>query len=648
MPLLERSELPAPAMTALPLREQCHEPSVRSASEELAVLAQSAQALIDAMAQSHLDQCSQAPLHTTPEWQPEPSTQEAQALLRTPEPIVRDWQPELSTLAAKASTDMPAEVESPVDLRALTVKTLLVKRVPEELSVALLLEPSIPRGHSGLAPAEALVQPMQCTVESPVESPLETLQKLPEVLQANAELTQPGSELPSGIVCMEPRPATPLPAKVLCLDALAAFAEREAAAAATQEVGMVPDVDPLVATPELLQLGSPVSPRQQSALDVSALGETAIQPSPFQDTFLACGGCIPAGNDLLVARMSVECAKVKCAELPGCRGFTFNGHDTEGNANIFFKSAWTILPVQGRAWTSYRYVKAGQFEDACSAEMLVHRVLQPSSNVDFPQITELCHLAESNSHDMAATVGLLGAVLCGPAGFRDKLKVLTIMNEMLYSCEALAHLCDAPGLLSELADLRCARETGLGVAADESIRMLATEVQKACVYPPSFSPARGHRHLHLPSAPAVRSKLERTTYAMIESAERTTSVMIESAEKTTSAMLESAEKAAAESLGLALYNIEKGVDNTAATALTVQKALHGVRSYILAELPSLPSFKQRLEPFTCELSGDDDSSVDEFVDGGCTSEGELTVEQRRLIPTLEPHQVRWQRQRVLL
>jgi len=380
-------------------------------------------------------------------------------------------------------------------------------------------------------------------------------------------------------------------------------------------------------------------------------GESSMQPCSFQESFLVCDGCIPAGGDLLVANMSVDSAKAKCKELPGCCGFTFNGHDTGGTLCIFFKSAWMIMPVQGRAWTSYRYAEAGKCRDACSAEMLALSALQPGSNVDFPRITELCHCAESNAHDMAVTVGLLVAVLCGPAGFREKLKVLTILNEMLYSREALSCLCDAPSLLTALADLRTTRDTELGSAADESIRMLATEIQKAVngesPHSPASSPSdsqsgRSRRHLRLPPAPSaskVRHQLERTTSSMMVSAERTTTAMMASAERTTSVMLESAEKAATESISSALSNIEKGVDSTAATALTVQKAWKEVRSYVMAELPSLQSFKLRPVSSACwELSEEDDSPVDQSYIGG------WTAERSPQIPSIEPVQVQWERQ----
>jgi len=62
-------------------------------------------------------------------------------------------------------------------------------------------------------------------------------------------------------------------------------------------------------------------------------------------------GYIGANDNLLVEKMTIEAAKLKCSELEGCLGFTFEGQPTESPVEIYFKSKWDCF---GDGWTSYK------------------------------------------------------------------------------------------------------------------------------------------------------------------------------------------------------------------------------------------------------------------------------------------------------
>merc|ERR1711988_675115 len=49
--------------------------------------------------------------------------------------------------------------------------------------------------------------------------------------------------------------------------------------------------------------------------------------------------------------MTVAEAKIKCLELEGCKGFTFDGKMTDEPKEIFFKDHWDC---QGENWTSFK------------------------------------------------------------------------------------------------------------------------------------------------------------------------------------------------------------------------------------------------------------------------------------------------------
>jgi hypothetical protein len=193
-------------------------------------------------------------------------------------------------------------------------------------------------------------------------------------------------------------------------------------------------------------------------------------------TFLMCDGALPVGDDLLVESMPISKARAKCRELVGCRGFTYEVVD--GEPLVHFKSKWELTTIPGEHWISYRYVEALPSDERLSAGLLVHKALQPDSQVGFPQITEICDRLEANPEEIPDAVSLLVGVLRGPESYQLKLKTLTIICEMLYNIEVVPWFTLTYGFFSAIKELRSVCNTALGETAESSIRMLATEIDK--------------------------------------------------------------------------------------------------------------------------------------------------------------------------
>eukprot|EP00927_Polykrikos_kofoidii_P085817 TRINITY_DN9423_c1_g1_i2.p1 TRINITY_DN9423_c1_g1~~TRINITY_DN9423_c1_g1_i2.p1 ORF type:complete len:540 (-),score=136.34 TRINITY_DN9423_c1_g1_i2:134-1678(-) len=115
-----------------------------------------------------------------------------------------------------------------------------------------------------------------------------------------------------------------------------------------------------------------------------------------------------------------------------------------------------------------------------SAAGLVRAALLPGTNVNFPQITEICERVADKPPEAADAISMLAATLSDVhAPIRKKLKALTIANEMMYDESARLTFRCVDGLHEGLVVLRGIRGTDLGSAMDENIRMLATEVDRA-------------------------------------------------------------------------------------------------------------------------------------------------------------------------
>lgn len=124
-----------------------------------------------------------------------------------------------------------------------------------------------------------------------------------------------------------------------------------------------------------------------------------------------------------------------------------------------------------------------------SREPLIRQValaLDPSSNLDFPTITDICESAAQNPSgaDMAIAVlvSTLGNQVAKDGDTRsitqDYYKVLTIFNEMLYEERLVEVLQRTPGLAPALERLTNFREGDWGDSVDENIRLLANEIRK--------------------------------------------------------------------------------------------------------------------------------------------------------------------------
>lgn len=119
-------------------------------------------------------------------------------------------------------------------------------------------------------------------------------------------------------------------------------------------------------------------------------------------------------------------------------------------------------------------------ENADTAVQRIRRALAPSSNVDFPTITDICErVVEEPSEAKEAVQALLGG-MGNQHAYRRRLKALTIMNELVYDEKAAVELRNTPGSRETLRELQCARDTGLGPDTDENMRMFATELERKC------------------------------------------------------------------------------------------------------------------------------------------------------------------------
>lgn len=123
-------------------------------------------------------------------------------------------------------------------------------------------------------------------------------------------------------------------------------------------------------------------------------------------------------------------------------------------------------------------------ESALTAGQRISNALAASSNVDFPMITDICERVFAAPQEAAEAVELLVQAFGDRTAHpRRRLKALTIMHELVYDQRARAELRDAEGARQALEELQQARNTGLGDATDEHIRMFATELERLCFEP---------------------------------------------------------------------------------------------------------------------------------------------------------------------
>jgi len=86
----------------------------------------------------------------------------------------------------------------------------------------------------------------------------------------------------------------------------------------------------------------------------------AAAPGGTSTKFKKYVGVLPKGSDIWNGDMSIPQAKVKCEELPGCKGFTFEGTEDPSNLDkrfhMFFKSKCERVDKSQSSWTSFQYL----------------------------------------------------------------------------------------------------------------------------------------------------------------------------------------------------------------------------------------------------------------------------------------------------
>eukprot|EP00927_Polykrikos_kofoidii_P054573 TRINITY_DN48983_c0_g1_i1.p1 TRINITY_DN48983_c0_g1~~TRINITY_DN48983_c0_g1_i1.p1 ORF type:complete len:325 (-),score=27.21 TRINITY_DN48983_c0_g1_i1:210-1184(-) len=135
---------------------------------------------------------------------------------------------------------------------------------------------------------------------------------------------------------------------------------------------------------------------------------------------------------------------------------------------------------------SIRTAKLGWTEDKEPLIRQVVRALDPEVCLDFPALTEICDAmaADPAGADVVAAVlvATLGHQALKPGDTRnitkDYLKVLTMINEMVYHDDVVKLLRHTPGLTLALERLKTFTEGDMGDVANDNIRMLATEIEK--------------------------------------------------------------------------------------------------------------------------------------------------------------------------
>lgn len=133
-------------------------------------------------------------------------------------------------------------------------------------------------------------------------------------------------------------------------------------------------------------------------------------------------------------------------------------------------------------------IEAADAEERASVSGLLQDALSPQSRIDFPRVTDICQRVADKPDEAGVSADVLFAALQNeqapeeaPADAlerpRRKLKALTIAHELLYDEHVLAEFATRP--LEPLRSLEAMPQgSGLGAPAEESIRMLASEVRR--------------------------------------------------------------------------------------------------------------------------------------------------------------------------
>jgi len=127
-------------------------------------------------------------------------------------------------------------------------------------------------------------------------------------------------------------------------------------------------------------------------------------------------------------------------------------------------------------------------DDSCSMleskESVVHELLVEAlavgSRLDFPVVTDICECACGDVFEMMALVHLLALSLHEKydRDLSKQLKVVTIMNELLFDPFARQLMIETPGLVISLEKLRKHSLSSSVGLAQEAVLILASEILK--------------------------------------------------------------------------------------------------------------------------------------------------------------------------
>ncbi|CAD7933462.1 unnamed protein product [Amoebophrya sp. A25] len=159
--------------------------------------------------------------------------------------------------------------------------------------------------------------------------------------------------------------------------------------------------------------------------------------------------------------------------------------------------AWVDL------WSGYRY----PLQEPGTLPAKIQRVFSENQKLDFPLITEICELAEKRPYEIADSVKILAQALRENTG--AKLKVVTLLNEMVYSMYVVYCVVRDTNLMQMIRRLQqkgahlSSYATQVGSSDEEmanNIRMFSCEIEKKvreeqvrAVAPPKVKP----RHIDI-------------------------------------------------------------------------------------------------------------------------------------------------------
>jgi len=113
------------------------------------------------------------------------------------------------------------------------------------------------------------------------------------------------------------------------------------------------------------------------------------------------------------------------------------------------------------------------------AVVLVRNGLYSAATLDFPLVTEICERLENEPSEIPTSVRAL-IVAMNHTNPRVQLRALTITHELMYSAQAIKAFRRDSEFRESIRRLRATRGTDLGAVSDENMRMLATEIERAC------------------------------------------------------------------------------------------------------------------------------------------------------------------------